>query len=399
MGGAAQRQATRSESSSDLSPAHRSSTPRQQITVLVAGAVLLAGVARADVTVKVEAGTEVDSNVHRITTERGAEEAAAGARLALRVASLFRPAERHLVRISALAAARLFPSSEASNEDVGVLAADARWDVAVGAAAPGLRLSYYDADVASSTGTGAGVDHDFRTGAAAGALTLRSDDDHRLELTAGGRFFQYKPDPDFDFAGVQLGASLGRRLRSEDATWELSWAASYNVAQRAYGGRALANLCPAGQPIAPSCLLVTSADRADLFHDLGFEISYTRAFIAALRYALQINDSNSFGQSLVRHRVEVSGTAELFLDIFVTAKVVLVFNRYLDALLLAGDVGTFITIEDEARNGVILHATRDLSRALTLEARYAFYANPFAQAALEYRRHTFYLGLVYRFGD
>ena len=79
------------------------------------------------------------------------------------------------------------------------------------------------------------------------------------------------------------------------------------------------------------------------------------------------------------------------------AKLVLVVNQFLDALLLTGDVGTFITIEDEARNAAILHLTRDLSSRLTVEARYAFYANPFARASLEYRRHTLYLGLVYTF--
>jgi hypothetical protein len=171
------------------------------------------------------------------------------------------------------------------------------------------------------------------------------------------------------------------------------------VSVRDYGGRALANLCRDDEPIAPACLLVTEMTRSDLFHDLGAEVAYTGAFIASLRYGLHLDDSNSFGQSLVRHRVELSGTIELFLDVFLNAKVVLIVNRFLDALLLAGDVGTFITIEDEARNGLILHATRDLGPRLTLEARYAFYTNPFAQAVLDYRRHTLYLGLVIRLGD
>jgi hypothetical protein len=363
---------------------------------VVAAALLAGGAARAELTVKIEAGSELDSNVHRVTTERGAQEAAAGGRLGLRLASRVQTGARAALRVSAVAAAKLYPGESASTENVGVLAGDARWDVALGAAAPGVRLSYYDADVAENTGTGAGVDHDFRTGAALAALTLRSDDDHRLELTAGGRFFVYKPDDAFDFHGAQLGAALGRRVRSEDATWELAYAVSYSVSERSYRGKALANLREEDEP---PVLHVTDLDRADLFHDLAAEVSYTRAFIASLRYALQYNDSNSYGQSLVRHRVEVSGTAEAFAEIFLTAKVVVVVNQFLDALLLAGDVGTFTTIEDEARNAIILHATRDLGRALTVEARYAFYANPFAEAALEYRRHTLYLGFVYRFGD
>jgi hypothetical protein len=365
----------------------------------VAALVLAAALpARAELSVKIEAGSELDSNVHRTTTENGAEEAAAGARFALRALGSFRPTERSAARLSAVAAAKVFPSQEARNETVALVAADGRWDLAVGPLAPGLRLSYYDVtDADGDDGTDT-LDHAFRTGAAAGALTLRTEDDHRLEVFAGGRFFQYKPDRDLDFTGVTLGAQLARRLRNEDATRELAYAAGYTFAERAYDGPALANICRPDEAIGPHCLAETRLSRADLFHALFAEITWTRAFILGARYELQLNDSNSFGQSLLRHRLELSGTTELFADIFLNAQVVLIVNQYLDALLLAGDVGTFITIEDEARNAVIVHLTRDLGRSLAVEARAALYTNPFADKALEYRRMTLYLGFVYDFG-
>jgi len=360
----------------------------------VAATVGLAAVARADVTVRLEAGTEIDSNVHRVTTERGAEEAAAGARGGVRMAGNFE-LPRSLLRFSALAAGKLYPAPDASSENVAVLAADARWDLAVDRLSPGVRISYYDASVAALS-EGVSFDHAFRTGQAAAALTMVSDDHHRIEAWAGARFFDYKPSREFDFTGGILGLTVGKRLRNHDATAELAYAASYYVSQRAYQGRAVANHC--GETIQPTCLELTEIPRADLFQALAVEATYTREFILAARYELQINASNSYGQSLLRHRLELTGTSELLWDIFGSAKLVLVVNQFLDALLLGGDVGTFVTIEDEARNGIILHLTRDVSRSLGLEARYAFYTNPFAQQALEYRRHTFYLGVVYSFG-
>lgn len=281
---------------------------------------------------------------------------------------------------------------------MALVAADGRWDLALGSVAPGARVAYYDVSDADNTDGSDSLDHAFRTGAGALALTLRTPDDHRLEVSAGGRFFDYKPNRSFDFTGVFLGAQLGRRVRSEDATGELAYAGGYTLSERAYDGPALANDCGEGEPIVPSCLEVTSLGRADLFHAFFAEITWTRAFILGARYELQVNDSNSFGQSLIRHRLELSGTTELFADIFLNAQVVLIVNQFLDALLLAGDVGTFITIEDEARNAVILHLTRDLGPRLAVELRAALYTNPFADANLEYRRMTLYFGFVYDFG-
>ncbi len=358
----------------------------------------LLGVAlAADLTLKLEAGSELDTNVYRTTSEASSGVTAAGGRAAARLAASVRPASRALLRVGALAAAKFFP--EANSANIGVVAADVRLDVAVGRLAPGLRLGYYDAEEAGDAAGGGGLDQDFRTGHAAASLTLRTEDDHRLEATAGGRFFVYKPNGDLDFTGAQLGLSLGRRVRLGDGKDELAYGLGYTLSQRAFAGNALANLCADDVPIAPSCLYLTSRARADLFHDAAVELTFTRAFIVGVRYALQLNDSNSFGQSLVRHRVELSGTAGLFWDLYLNAKVVLIVNRFLDALLLSGDVGTFTTIEDEARNAVILHLTRDIDARLTVEARYAFYANPLSSRELAYRRQTMYVGLVVRFGD
>jgi hypothetical protein len=125
------------------------------------------------------------------------------------------------------------------------------------------------------------------------------------------------------------------------------------------------------------------------------EITYTAAVIISLRYLLQIDDSNSFGHSFLRHRVEASLTVELPAQIYASLRAVLTLNEFPDGIFL-GEVGSFVTVEDEARNALFVHIQRDIGNKVAAEARYAFYADAFGQAqALPYQRHTFTLGLVY----
>jgi hypothetical protein len=352
---------------------------------------LAATTARADVdwTLQLEAGSELDTNAHRTATDTApaltAFDGRVGARLGLRA----RPNDDGLLRLTLLGAAKAFAGSDASTEDVAMISADTRYDVALGGLAPGLRLSYYDA---GDQGGGSGLA--VRTGDAAAALTLHGGGPV-LSATAGYRFFVYKPDAAFDFGGGHVGVTLGHRFRPADATFSLDATLAYTASLRGYDAAALANLCPPGTQVTPSCLADTGFRRSDLFHDAALELVYTGPVIVSARYGLQLNDSNSFGQSLVRHRVELAVTTDLVLGLVLTAKGVLQFDQYLDTLLLGGDVGTFVSVEDEARNGAILHLTRELGDDWLVEARYAFYANAFATQAVAYQRQTLYLGVVY----
>lgn len=342
-----------------------------------------------DVTLKIEAGSEVDSNVHRAPSGSNVQSAADG-RFGVHLDLLGKAGEHGRYALDAVAAGKAFAGRDASTENVAVTTFDGRYDLDAGLLVPGIRLAYYEAfgDVANVLA--------LRTGDAGASLALHAGE-LRVAPVFGWRFFTYKPDRAFDFDGPHVGLSIGQRVRAEDASWQLAWAAAYSASVRRYGAAVLANFCGAGAPVTPSCLSVTTIDRTDLFHDVAVDLTYTGAFILGLRLGLQVNESNSFGQSLVRGRVELSGTAELVWDIVVTARVILQVDSYVDGLLLGGDVGTFTTIEDEARNAVILHVTRDLSDSWALEARLAAYANPFAAEALAYRRETAYLGLVYSF--
>src|SRR5262249_12597268 len=126
--------------------------------------------ADADWTLQLEAGSELDTNVHRAPSDTGSSLVGVDARVGARPGPRARPVENGLIGLNLVGAAKAFAGSEASNEDVALGAGDLRFDVAVGdRLTPGIRLSYYDAGDQGAAGLG------VRTGDAAAALTLRTD--------------------------------------------------------------------------------------------------------------------------------------------------------------------------------------------------------------------------------
>ncbi len=357
---------------------------------LVVAMALAAGVARADGwKLQLEAGAGGDTNVHR--ESGGAGTGALAATTGGRFAAAGRVADALRLSGSAVALARAYAGGDAADENVFVLAADARADVILGDVTPGVRASYYDAIAAD----GDLASLDFRTGEAAATLALR-DGDHRVEAFAGWRCYRFKPNATFDFGGERGGVRYAYAPAGDGDAW--AFRAGYAVNRRAYSSPAVANLCPAGAPVAPSCLVPTARDRVDMFHDASVEVTWTGAILASARYQLMVNDSSSFAQSLLRHRVELAGTFDTWLDVVLTVKLLLQWSRYPDGLLLGGDLGTFTTIEDETRNALVVHVTREIADGWMAEARYAFYASPFSPDAASYTRHTLYVGAVVTFG-
>jgi hypothetical protein len=378
---------------------------------LVAAVVVLATCARARadepaVRLSLEAGSEIDTNPHRVSAaamETYDPLPAAVARAGARFSLAWRPTPGRVVTASAVAAAKKFiGADDAAAEDVAVLTGDLRYDARV-ADKPlvwGARLSCYDA-LERDDGPGGSADHDFRTGDGALTLGLAGEHAQRVTLALGYRVFDYKPDARYDFAGEHVQLEWRRSFEPDDAddgapedagSWDV--AAWYGLARRGYDGEAYANVCA---PDTELCLIGTGHARVDLAHDAGAEVTYTGERIYSARYQAVALLSNSFGQSLVRHRLQLSATSELWWSVFVTASVVVQLNQFVDSLLLERNTGE-LTIEDENRNAFTLHATRELGTGAhwAIEARYGFYSNEFATQTLRFRRQTAYLGLVFR---
>ena len=358
-----------------------------------------------------EGGSEYDTNLHRgevLEGEVGGVDSGAVMRSALRYQLAHSPKPGTLITLDTIGTTKLFTVPEGQSENVSILYSDLRLQrrLGTGRARFGLRGNYYEAfDIRPF---GEGVDpatgRSFRSTEAEVSLTLPSEDEDRITIAFGVRDFVYKPDSDFDWSGAHLGLRyatmfwLGDPDKDEDAA-SIDLRAEYRVGKRGYQGAAFRNTCSPDAMVAPDCFVPIGERRSDLNHLLVLEGSYTGAHIFSLLYAAEVVDSNSYGQASVRHRVAAAITTEAPGKIYLTAKAVLRFNRFVDPLLLARDVQsqTFITIEDENRNSLSLDVARDLSKRWGIEARVALYSNEFATQVVSFRRQTAYLGALYRF--
>ena len=259
---------------------------------------------------------------------------------------------------------------------------------------------------------------DFRSGSAVGRIYF-VDPLGEVTLTGGYRGFQYKPDPYFDFQAGQFTAyGVARLVFGYNSDHELDVAATYHMERRWFAG--VVELfadpqppigspppmpplqpCAYGQPINDRCLIAGSDQRRDWFHETGLEITYVGPLLVGLGYGLQLNQSNSFGQSLIRHIVTLKLSYRFPWSIYATVKAQLYASVYLDPILLDHVFNTlqFTTIEDENRNNVIVDVERPIGNTgLAVNARYSIFTNEITPSPVSFLRQVVYLGLTYRVG-
>ena len=351
-------------------------------------------------------GPEYDSNANRAEVVANAEspDSPVGSFL-LRTTANFQLAWRrgvNLLRVSVGGGGKIYFDSRVFDQDVLVvqLAAEDRFRLSR-VAQLALAGDYYDAwqlDVSPFR------HRDFRSGSLVGKLAF-VDPLGEVTLSGGYRGFQYKPDPYFDFQAGQANALAVARLRfGANEDHELDVAASYHLERRFFNGVVQlldATQCPYGGPILDKCLIAGTAARADWFHEGGIELTYVGPLLVALGYGIQLNLSNSFGQSLLRNMITLKLAYRLPWSLYATLKAQLYVTKYLDPVLLDHQIQsqTFITIEDENRNAVILDVERPIrNTGLAVDARYSVYTNELSPSPVSFLRQVVYLGLTYRIG-
>ncbi len=253
---------------------------------------------------------------------------------------------------------------------------------------------------------------DFRSGSALGRIYF-VDPLGEVALSGGYRGFQYKPDPYFDFQAAQVTAyAVARLVFGANGDHELDVAATYHMERRWFNG--VVELfadppkmspsdppCAYGYPIAERCLVAGTDQRADWWHEGGIELTYVGPLLVGVGYGLQLNLSNSFGQSLLRHIVTLKISYRFPWSVYATLKAQLYASVYLDPVLLDTDIHTltFVTIEDENRNNVIIDLERPIgSTGLAVNARYSVFTNELSPSPVSFLRQVVYLGLTYRVG-
>jgi hypothetical protein len=191
-----------------------------------------------------------------------------------------------------------------------------------------------------------------------------------------------------------VGPSGGLFLRQRigDPLLLTGW---FEIYQRAYDGPILvADDADATRIFCQPTDERSCLSRRDSEFRVGVQLRFEGPLLAVVSYQVARQRSNSEPplEDVVRHRVSGLATAPLPLGLLLSVQAALqVFDGDSPTgELLLGD-------EDEDRNNVQVQLRRPVWRAVSVEARYAYYANQLGGGFdLDFSRHTIFLGLSLR---
>ena len=349
------------------------------------------------VSARAEVGAEYDDNVHRaeqINGDRVTIVASGLTRAVVALSAADRLGDRQDVAFSVLGAAKLFAAPAARNENVGVVETAGAWNLRL---APrtrvGLGATYYEALQAGTateralTAERDGVleARDFRSVVPSLRALQGLGAGSTLGLSAGYRWFVYKPLRDYDFQAPVVTLEHRLTYETEDGGAEWALASALSGELRRFSGPRLLSGGVDG----------SGTRHVDQFLTGQLEVTRTGAVLLGAGYAVQWNRSNSYGEGLLRHVGSLRFAAPLPLGFYLAARGELVLVSYHDRIpLLANPSGVVnASIEEETRSEVRAELSRDLGARLQLVGRYVFYANAIGQG--QYRRQTATLSVIF----
>lgn len=223
---------------------------------------------------------------------------------------------------------------------------------------------------------------DYNRGGLTGGLDL-SVGDVFARAGVGWRYFAYKPSPEFSSSNLEGSLNLSWSFATP---WRAGLA--YTVARRSFDTARL--VVDPGDEVG--IVPVADDEREDLFHLGRFSVDYRGPVIAQAAYVLAINRSNSFGQGLTRHSLELTVTSELFWQLLGSLHLELQRTAYADPVLIDA---SFI-IDEDNRNAVVASLARPIAEDWEVEIRYALYLQEFGVGS-DYSRQTLLLAVGFLF--
>ena len=255
----------------------------------------------------------------------------------------------------------------------------------------GAVWAIFDADLKDrlerTTGAGADVPHqDYNRGGAragfrVGPVTGRA--------TAGWRYFAFRPNPASSSHGPQGALSVSARVHRN-----LRLRARYGVSHRNFQSiRFVRRRVDGGEGEETVVQRDRSGDpRRDLLHIARIGGTYRGPFILEASYVFLANASNSYGQAMRRHGLEIDATAPLPWKLYLSARLQLQRTNYEDPLFLSAD----LRVDEENRNAAVVSLTRVIGEHWEVEGRYRLFLEEFGVAG-DYRRQTGFVGVGYVF--
>ena len=362
-----------------------------------------AGVANAAPwTVLLEGGGEADTNVQRVETGPGLMTERIGAGV-MRLGGRVGKRDRALggaYAFLASALTRVVADTIATTENVTLFTTELRFlrpvdkrPISVGLGAIAADAQPLTDDIGART---------FRNLGADALLVLHGDAGSerpkQLTLAFGARSFIYKEVREFDWDGPVASARLALTLwQPSGSAKSLELAAYVGFEARDYASSALADACPPNAPPMDTCSAGTSIPRSDRVQRVGLDLVWTSKVVAAAGYQLMVVDSNSYGQSLVRHRATASATRSLPGGLYATALGILQIDQYPDGLVIKTDNQNreFTSLDDENRSSLQVRVAKPVSEGWSIEGRAAIWRNLGGDTETSFRRASLYAGAVY----
>ena len=341
---------------------------------------------------RLEDGLEYDTNPARTESVSGTSigpsvPASSLARFATS-GSLSAPlGESNSLALSGAFGGKWFTGSMARAENVFVLQSAASDTQRLGSRTQiALAASYYDVFQRRSSEL-----PDFRSLAPLLRLEQGLGRSFSLALGGGYRAFTFKTDDAYSFvaptAFFSVRSVLPGDLLESAADWEASLTGS--VEARDFHGPACT---------ASGCTDQNGAARhQDRFWIANAEVTRTSGWLVGGGVALHVNQSNSYGEALVRGLVHARAVMPLPWQMSLSMRGELVATRYEDPLTFLQPVAALpsASIEDESRSTLRVDVARLFEGRFEVGARYVFYTSAPTASPVEYRRQTALLYIAF----
>lgn len=200
-------------------------------------------------------------------------------------------------------------------------------------------------------------------------------------LSVGAHRFIFWPRFPYSFWGPDFGLNARFRI-----TRRHSVSAFLNFEPRTYNANAL----PAPD-LDPQPEL---GRRLDTFFIVGVGYQYRGPWAFGFTYSFMESDSNSFGETLRRHRINLNAGVKLFWELSLMGNVVLQLAQYPDGVYLSEEL--IVIDDDESQNQVSLKLARPLGDYFEIDFKWQLFFNKLVRNDLTYLRNTFTLGISFR---
>lgn len=241
-------------------------------------------------------------------------------------------------------------------------------------------LPWLRAGLAASAKDNRGGQRDYTDLGAHPYLELSPDARVDVRLSGGARSFGFWPSFLYSFVAGELSANARYRFDRRH----------FGLAFLEWGSRTFAG---GARPRPPGT--TSPGQRRDQVLGAGAGYAYRGGFTLDVAYAYLQDESNSYGERLVRHRLTVTGGVRLPWRALLLAQGTLQLTSYPDGVYLAPEQ-LLTSADEENHSSLSLKLARPVTDTLDAELRYAVYADAFAAAGHHYLRHVAWLGFTFR---